>query len=91
MADPKAHRNRVICAGARVPAGWVVIGRCRSAACPGDGLNALVVKRPGRLEVVSEASPIPDGWRRTRRTHSNSFEGEGDNAWVIERETEAGD
>jgi len=90
VTDPKARRNRVICDGARVPTGWVVIGSCHSAACPGDGLNALVVKRPGRLEVVADASPVPEGWRRTRRTHSDSFEGDGDNAWVIEREPTAG-
>jgi hypothetical protein len=85
MGDSKSHRNRVICGDARVPAGWVVIGICRSEACGDEALNALVIKRPGRLEVVWAESPVPDGWERVRRTRSESLPGPGENAWVIER------
>jgi hypothetical protein len=66
LDNPKARKNRVICRAAPVPDGWVVIGEHHSPACDGDGPNALVVKRPGRREVVTADSPVPDGYRRVK-------------------------
>ncbi len=81
----KAARNRLICAGRTVPAGWVVVGLCHSPACPGSGDNALVVKRPGRREVVGADSPVPEGWARVRPARCEGYPGAGDNGWLIER------
>lgn len=63
----------------------MVIALCHSPACPGDGDNALVVKRPGRREVVAAGSPVPDGWVRVRPARCEGCPGEGDNGWLIER------
>jgi hypothetical protein len=78
--NPKARMNRVICRGALVPEGWVVIGEHHSPACDGVGANALVIKRPGRREVVTADSPVPDGYRRVRETTVDDGPG-----WLIER------
>ena len=83
-----ARRHRLICRDRAVPEGWVVVGHAHSAACPGEEDNALVVKRPGRTEVVWDGSPVPAGYTRVRRTRSEHCPGEGDNAWVIERAVE---
>jgi hypothetical protein len=79
--NPRARRNRLICRFAPVPHGWVVIGEHHSPACDGDGANALVVKRPGRREVVLAGSPIPDGYRMVRETRLDGATG-----WLIERD-----
>ena len=84
MSD-RASRHRVICAGRRVPDGWVVIGRYANPACDGEGSNALIIKRPGRREVVCADSPVPDGYTRKRSVHLECCPGERENAWVIER------
>ncbi|MEE4272371.1 MAG: hypothetical protein V2I67_11885 [Thermoanaerobaculales bacterium] len=81
--NPKARRNRLICRKRPVPDGWVVVGRHHSPACDGDGGNALVIKRPGRREVVTADSPVPEGYTRVRQT---AIEGEDGPGWVIERE-----
>lgn len=81
----KAARNRLICAGRPIPEGWVVIARCHSPACSGEGDNALVIKRPGRREVVGDDSPVPPGWARVRRARCEGYPGDGDNGWLIER------
>ena len=80
--NPKARRNRVICLGREVPEGWVVIGTHHSPACDGDGANALVIKLPGRREVVTDDSPIPAGYRRVKQS---SLDGESEQGWLIER------
>jgi hypothetical protein len=85
MSTAPQRRHRLICKDRAVPEGWVVIGHAHSPACPGEGENAWIVKRPGKLEVVWESSPLPDGYSRVRRTRSGHCPGEGDNAWVIER------
>lgn len=85
MKNDPARRNRLICKERQIPEGWVVVGQTHSPACPGDGDNAWVVKRPGRLEVVWERSPLPQGYTRVRRTRSEHCPGDGDNAWTIER------
>jgi hypothetical protein len=85
-----ARRNRLICKQRAVPDGWVVVGHAHSPACPGAGLNAWVVKRPGRREVVAASSPLPDGYARVRPTRSTNCPGEGENAWVIERDAGTG-
>ena len=74
--------HRVICRGRPVPDGWVVVGTHFSPACDGDGDNALVVKQPGRREVVTADSPVPDGYRRVKPA---DLEGEPDPGWLIER------
>ena len=86
MGD-RASRHRVICAGRRVPDGWVIIGRYHNPACDGEGRNALIIKRPGRREVVCGDSPIPEGYVRSRSVRSEGCAGEHDNAWVIERQS----
>lgn len=85
MSD-RASRNRVICAQRTVPAGWVVIGEYHNPACPGDGNNALIIKQPGRREVVSKYWPIPEGYTTVRGTSSEHCAGDGENAWLIEKE-----
>lgn len=85
MSNAPQRRNRLICKERTVPKGWVVIGHAHSPACPGEGENTWIVKRPGKLEVVWEASPVPPGYARVRRTRCESCPGDGDNAWVIER------
>jgi len=85
-----SRRNRLICKQRAVPEGWVVVGHAHSPACPSPGLNAWVVKRPGRREVVAAESPLPDGYRRVRPTRSTHCPGDGENAWVIERDAGAG-
>jgi hypothetical protein len=83
--NPKARKNRLICRSSRVPEGWVVVGEHHSPACDGDGANALVVKLPGRREVVVEESPIPDGYRRVKRAVLDTGQGKA-SGWLIERE-----
>jgi hypothetical protein len=91
MASDPARRNRLICRDREIPPGWVLVGHAHSLACPGEGDNALVIKRPGRLELVCEGSPVPEGYVRVRRTRSEHCPGEGDNAWLIQRsDREAG-
>jgi hypothetical protein len=68
-----------------VPDGWVVIEVCHNQACDGDGDNAVVIKRPGRREVVWLDCAIPEGYTETKRSHSARFPGSGDNARTIER------
>ncbi len=89
MADridnPKARRNRVICASAVVPEGWVVVGEHHSPACDGEGANALVVKQPGRREVVTADSPVPEGYRRVKETEITE-DGLKARGWLIEQE-----
>jgi hypothetical protein len=80
LDNPKARTNRLICRTAAIPDGWVVVGRHHSPACDGDGANALVIKRPGRREVVLDSSPVPDGYGRIRETEIDGGAG-----WVIER------
>jgi hypothetical protein len=67
----------------------VVVAVYHNAACPGDGDNALVIKRPGRREVVWAESPIPDGYTVVRPARSQHCPGDGDNAIVIERDQRA--
>jgi len=83
LNNPKARRNRLVCRGRPVPTGWVVVGRHHSPACDGDGANALVIKRPGRREVVTNDSPVPDGYTKVATT---TVEGEDRLGWIIERE-----
>ncbi|HSN55515.1 MAG TPA: hypothetical protein VLT32_12630 [Candidatus Sulfomarinibacteraceae bacterium] len=83
MSSDKARRNRLICRGREVPEGWVVIGESYSPACDGDGANALVVKRPGRREVVTADSPVPSGYRRVREAPLTGSDTPG---WLIERD-----
>jgi len=64
----------------------VVVAIYHNPACSGEGDNALVVKRPGRREVVWSGSAIPDGYSVTKPTHSKHFPGDGENAAVIERQ-----
>jgi hypothetical protein len=45
----------------------------------------VIIKRPGRREVVCGDSPIPEGYVRTSSVRSEGCGGEHDNAWVIER------
>jgi ribosomal protein L36 len=80
--------DRVICKESEIPEGWVVVGECHSASCPGEGQNAWVVKRPGRRDVICDFSPVPDGYRRLHPTHSAGCPGEGENALVIVRDDE---
>jgi hypothetical protein len=82
LDNPKARMNRVICRGAPVPDGWVVVGEHHSPACPGDGANAWVIKRPGRREVVAAGSPVPAGYRKVRETAVAGADAPG---WLIER------
>ncbi len=83
LDNPKARMNRVICASAPVPGGWVVIGDHHSAACDGEGANARVIKRPGRREVVTADSPVPEGYRRVKETEITGSEGKA-RGWLIE-------
>lgn len=83
MSD-RAARNRVVCRERGVPEGWVVVAVYHNPACGSAGDNALVVKRPGRRELVWAQSPIPGGYSATRATHSDNFPGGGENAVVIE-------
>jgi glutathione synthase len=85
-----ARRNRLICKGRELPEGWVVVGHVHSPACPGEGDNAWIIKRPGRLEVVAASSPVPAGYSRIRPSRSEHCPGEGDNAWLIGRGASAG-
>jgi hypothetical protein len=80
LDNPKARMHRVICRRAAVPEGWVVVGEHHSPACDGSGANALVVKRPGRREVVIADSPVPEGYRRVRPSECDGADG-----WLIER------
>ena len=82
LDNPKARMNRVICRSARVPDGWVAVGLHHSPACDGDGANSLIIKQPGRREVVLADSPVPTGYRKVRPTE---LAGGGD-GWVIERD-----
>lgn len=84
-----ARRNRLICKGRELPDGWVVVGQVHSPACPGEGDNAWIIKRPGRMEVVAASSPVPAGYSRIRPTRSEHCPGGGDNAWLIERSASA--
>lgn len=84
MTD-KARKNRVICASAPVPDGWVVIDEYHSPACDGEGPNAWVIKRPGRREVVWADSPVPEGYRKVKETEITSGEGKA-KGWLVERE-----
>lgn len=84
LENPKARKNRLICASARVPEGWVVIGEHHSPACEGDGPNARVIKLPGAREVVAADSPVPDGYRRVRETEIKTSGGN-TAGWLIER------
>jgi hypothetical protein len=83
LDNPKARKNRVICASARVPEGWVVVGEHHSPACDGEGPNALVIKRPGGREVVTADSPVPEGYRRVQETEI-TVGGEKARGWLIE-------
>jgi hypothetical protein len=85
VRSDKARRNRLICSGREVPEGWVVIGEHHSPACDGEGANALVIKRPGRREVVTADSPIPPGYRRVRETTVSGPSGDSP-GWLIERD-----
>lgn len=87
----REHRHRVVCKDGRMPPGWVVIAECHNAACPGEGANAWVVKRPATRELVCAASPLPEGWVRVRPGQCSSCPGDGDNAWIIERVDEPGE
>jgi len=80
----RARRHRVICADREIPPGWVVIGRYHNHACPGDGVNAMIIKRPGKRETVCADSPIPEGWIKVREAELKDCPG--GKAWVIERE-----
>lgn len=82
--NPKARKHRLICASARVPDGWVVIGEHHSPACDGEGPNARVIKLPGMREVVAAGSPIPDGYRKVRETEISTSDGSTE-GWLIER------
>ena len=90
MADrfdnPKARKNRVICASATMPEGWVVIGEHHSPACEGEGANARVIKQPGRREVVTADSPVPEGYRRVKEAEITAGEVKA-MGWLIERNT----
>ena len=85
MTDGPARRNRLICRERPIPAGWVVVGCAHSPACPGEGDNAWVIKRPGRRELVWEGSPVPEGYVCVRKAQSEHCPGDGDNARLIER------
>lgn len=85
LDNPKARKNRVVCVSARVPEGWVVIGEHHSPACDGEGLNAKVIKQPGRREVVAADSPVPEGYRRVKETEISMGERR-TKGWLIERE-----
>jgi len=76
----------VICRDREVPDGWVVVGVYHNDACPGEGDNGLIIKRPGRREVTWRESPVPSGYATVRATRSESCPGEWDNAWLIERQ-----
>jgi hypothetical protein len=82
----RASRNRVVCRDREVPEGWVVVAVYHNPACPGDGDNALAIKRPGRRELVWAESPIPEGFMAIRTTRSQHCPGDGDNALLIERD-----
>lgn len=84
-----ARRNRLICKGRELPDGWVVVGQVHSPACAGEGDNAWIIKRPGRIEVVAASSPVPAGYSRIRPTRSEHCPGGGDNAWLIGRSANA--
>ncbi len=60
-----------------------MVGEHSSPACDGDGANAIVIKRPGRREVVTADSPVPDGYRRARPAECDGADG-----WLIERADE---
>lgn len=85
LDNPKARKNRVICASTQVPDGWVIIGDHHSPACDGDGPNAWVIKRPGRREVVTADSPVPEGYRRVKEAEISAGEIKA-KGWLIERE-----
>jgi hypothetical protein len=85
MTDERASRNRVICRNREVPEGWVVVGVYHNPACEGDADNALIIKKPGKTEVIWVESPLPAGYERIRPTHSDHYPGDGDNAIVIRR------
>lgn len=84
-ASARASRHRVICKGARVPDGWVIVSECHTPACEGEGENGWVVKRPADRELVCAVSPVPEGFAVVRGTHAGGCPGDGDNAFVIER------
>jgi hypothetical protein len=84
VSSDKGRRNRLICRGRAVPEGWVVVGEHHSPACDGDGANALVIKLPGRREVVTAGSPVPTGYRRVRETAVSGPDGDRP-GWLIER------
>ena len=86
LDNPKARKNRVICASTAVPDGWVVIGEHHSPACDGDGPNARVIKQPGRREVVAADSPVPEGYRRVKEAEITEGEVKA-KGWLIERKT----
>jgi uncharacterized protein YbdZ (MbtH family) len=82
----RALRHRVVCKGARIPRGWVVVAQCSNPACDGDGANAWVVKRPGATEVIWIGCTVPEGWTVVRTTRSEALPGVGDNAVTIARD-----
>jgi uncharacterized protein YbdZ (MbtH family) len=86
MGNRRASRNRVVCTNRSVPVGWVVVGSYHNPACPAEGANAWIVKRPGRREVVCAGTPVPEGWRAVGEAHSDSCPGSGMNALLIERQ-----
>lgn len=85
LDNPKARRNRLICREAAIPVGWVVVGEHHSPACDGEGLNAWVIKLPGRREVVWADSPVPAGYRKVKETEIAVGEGKA-KGWLIERD-----
>jgi uncharacterized protein YbdZ (MbtH family) len=85
VAGERASRHRVICRSREVPAGWVVVGCYHNPACPGDGDNAWIVKRPARREVICAGTTVPEGWAVVGETHAGSCPGDGPNALLIEK------
>ena len=68
-----------------MPDGWVVVGVYHNPACNGDDANALIIKKPGKTDVIWVESPVPAGYEVVRPTHSDHCPGDGENAIVIRR------
>lgn len=83
-----------ICAGSNIPNGYVMIGQttieqCRKYTDLPERDNALIIKKPGRREVICEQSPYPNNYAVSARTRSvscpNNANDNYNNALVIER------
>ncbi|HYX41454.1 MAG TPA: hypothetical protein VE821_07145 [Pyrinomonadaceae bacterium] len=73
---PPAVSQMELCEGAKMPAGWVVVGVQHSAKCGG---RLLMVKKPAARELVCGTSPVPEGYRVISQDATQACLGTDDN------------